>query len=97
MQSHKEGVLDIFQEHVAFCHDVVLLSKSRQGIKVPGKDSAQPALRAHCCFQNRWKLGVHEGHFQPQKENHSLLADLINLYFDLMAQANPCLTCELPA
>lgn len=25
VEAHKEGVLDIFQKHVAFCHDVVLL------------------------------------------------------------------------
>lgn len=37
MESHKEGVLDIFQEHIAFCHDVGLLSKSRHGIRVSGK------------------------------------------------------------
>lgn len=79
MESHKEGVLNIFQEHVPFCHDVVLLSESRQGIKVSGKDPAQGALRAHCCFHNRWKLGVHKGYFQPPEKKLSLLSDLINL------------------
>lgn len=35
MEAHKEGVLDIFQKHIAFCHDVVLLSKSRKGDSSP--------------------------------------------------------------
>lgn len=51
MESHKEGVLDIFQEHVAFCHDVVLLSRSRQSTKDSGKDPAQPALRLTDAFK----------------------------------------------
>lgn len=74
-------MFDVFQEHVAFCHDVVLLSKSRRGIKISGKGPAQPALGARCCFQNRWKLGANEGHFQSQKENYCLVSDLINLFF----------------
>lgn len=52
MESHEEGVLDIFQEHVALCHDVVLLSKSRQGIRVSGKGPVQSTTGAHCCFEN---------------------------------------------
>lgn len=32
MESHKEGVLDIFQEHIAFCHDVVLLLFLQDGL-----------------------------------------------------------------
>lgn len=44
MESHKKGVLDIFQEHIAFCHNVVLLSKSRQGVRVSGKGLVQSSL-----------------------------------------------------
>lgn len=53
MEPHKEGVLDIFQEHVALCHDVVLLSKSRQGIRVSDKGPVQSDTGAHCCFENK--------------------------------------------
>lgn len=74
MESHKKRVLDIFQEHIAFCHDVVLLSKSRQGVSFrQGSGAVQSAIGAPCRFQESWKMGAQEGHLQPQEGNQSAI------------------------
>lgn len=52
MESHQEGVLDIFQQHIAFCHDVVLLSKGREYVK-----SFRHRFRAVCSRGSLLVLG----------------------------------------
>lgn len=93
MESHKEGVLDIFQEHIAFCHDVVLLAKSTQGIRFSGKTPIQPAAQAHPCFERSWE--PYGSPPAPGRKYSALSWIHLTLLHISMAQRTPRLTCEL--
>lgn len=94
MESHKEGVLDVFQEHVALCHDVVLLEVGKE-LEFQAKVQCSPPYGPTAVLKARRSCKFY-GVSSRKETNLSFLTCFIPVLLHFpMAPRNPCLTCGL--